>query len=224
MEIFELTLPQFFLQRTYPTIPRKIYPSSAIENFARELCISAHGEHILILSNLSVKTVFIVPNALMFEHTRCIDLLYCIDEPKYSLAFGPFPGLTADDNSSLTTKLASLTLNRYRRLSDSTNSHSTAATDSTDFLLQPQEDYPTTLSGDITNSVETEITRITRTGHWIVSQEQGRCARAAMGYDVERFPNPVNDGLLCCICRDVLEEPLQVLDLSKMSINSIQYH
>lgn len=30
-----------------------------------------------------------------------------------------------------------------------------------------------------------------------------------MGYDVERFVSPVNDGLLCCICRDVLEDPLQ---------------
>lgn len=30
-----------------------------------------------------------------------------------------------------------------------------------------------------------------------------------MGYDVERFVEAVNEGLLCCICRDVLEEPLQ---------------
>lgn len=30
-----------------------------------------------------------------------------------------------------------------------------------------------------------------------------------MGYDVERFLEAVNEGLLCCICRDVLEEPLQ---------------
>ena len=30
-----------------------------------------------------------------------------------------------------------------------------------------------------------------------------------MGYDVERFVASVNDGLLCCICRDVLEDPLQ---------------
>ncbi|XP_077127088.1 RING finger protein 151-like [Ranitomeya variabilis] len=30
-----------------------------------------------------------------------------------------------------------------------------------------------------------------------------------MGYDIERFLGYVNDGLLCCICRDVLECPLQ---------------
>lgn len=30
-----------------------------------------------------------------------------------------------------------------------------------------------------------------------------------MGYDLERFVGPVNDGLLCCICRDVLEDPVQ---------------
>ncbi|MBN3273595.1 RNF41 ligase, partial [Polyodon spathula] len=30
-----------------------------------------------------------------------------------------------------------------------------------------------------------------------------------MGYDIERFVGYVNDGLLCCICRDVLENPLQ---------------
>ncbi|MEE6463555.1 hypothetical protein FKM82_005945 [Ascaphus truei] len=30
-----------------------------------------------------------------------------------------------------------------------------------------------------------------------------------MGYDIERFLGYVNEGLLCCICRDVLEEPLQ---------------
>ncbi|XP_013392516.1 RING finger protein 151 [Lingula anatina] len=30
-----------------------------------------------------------------------------------------------------------------------------------------------------------------------------------MGYDIERFIGPINDGLLCCICRDVLEDPLQ---------------
>ena len=30
-----------------------------------------------------------------------------------------------------------------------------------------------------------------------------------MGYDIERFVDTVNEGLLCCICRDVLEEPLQ---------------
>nr|KAG5709020.1 hypothetical protein BaRGS_004659 [Batillaria attramentaria] len=30
-----------------------------------------------------------------------------------------------------------------------------------------------------------------------------------MGYDIERFVDVVNEGLLCCICRDVLEEPLQ---------------
>ncbi|KAL8610326.1 hypothetical protein ACOMHN_041140 [Nucella lapillus] len=30
-----------------------------------------------------------------------------------------------------------------------------------------------------------------------------------MGYDVDRFVEAVNEGLLCSICRDVLEEPLQ---------------
>lgn len=30
-----------------------------------------------------------------------------------------------------------------------------------------------------------------------------------MGYDIERFVGYVNEGLLCCICRDVLEDPLQ---------------
>ncbi|XP_070604178.1 E3 ubiquitin-protein ligase NRDP1-like [Erythrolamprus reginae] len=30
-----------------------------------------------------------------------------------------------------------------------------------------------------------------------------------MGYDVERFVGYVNEGLICCICRGVLEEPLQ---------------
>ncbi|KAG8541012.1 hypothetical protein GDO81_029874 [Engystomops pustulosus] len=30
-----------------------------------------------------------------------------------------------------------------------------------------------------------------------------------MGYEIERFLGYVNDGLLCCICRDVLEHPLQ---------------
>ncbi|XP_072024705.1 RING finger protein 151-like isoform X2 [Amphiura filiformis] len=30
-----------------------------------------------------------------------------------------------------------------------------------------------------------------------------------MGYDIERFEGTVNDGLLCSICRDVLEDPLQ---------------
>ncbi|XP_078396894.1 E3 ubiquitin-protein ligase NRDP1 isoform X5 [Cetorhinus maximus] len=30
-----------------------------------------------------------------------------------------------------------------------------------------------------------------------------------MGYDIERFVGYVNEGLLCCICRDVLENPLQ---------------
>uniref|UniRef100_A0A8D0BVC9 RING finger protein 151-like n=1 Tax=Salvator merianae TaxID=96440 RepID=A0A8D0BVC9_SALMN len=30
-----------------------------------------------------------------------------------------------------------------------------------------------------------------------------------MGYDTERFVGYVNEGLLCCICRDVLEDPLQ---------------
>lgn len=29
-----------------------------------------------------------------------------------------------------------------------------------------------------------------------------------MGFDIERFIGQVNEGLLCCICRDVLEEPL----------------
>ena len=30
-----------------------------------------------------------------------------------------------------------------------------------------------------------------------------------MGFDLERFVEAVNEGLLCCICRDVLEDPLQ---------------
>ncbi|XP_032830548.1 E3 ubiquitin-protein ligase NRDP1-like isoform X2 [Petromyzon marinus] len=30
-----------------------------------------------------------------------------------------------------------------------------------------------------------------------------------MGYDAERFVGRVKDGLLCCVCRDVLEDPLQ---------------
>ncbi|TSK20255.1 E3 ubiquitin-protein ligase NRDP1 [Bagarius yarrelli] len=30
-----------------------------------------------------------------------------------------------------------------------------------------------------------------------------------MGYDVERFVGYVNEGLLCCVCRDVLDDPLQ---------------
>ena len=30
-----------------------------------------------------------------------------------------------------------------------------------------------------------------------------------MGYDIERFSEKVNEGLLCSICRDVLEDPLQ---------------
>ncbi|XP_038069070.1 E3 ubiquitin-protein ligase NRDP1-like [Patiria miniata] len=30
-----------------------------------------------------------------------------------------------------------------------------------------------------------------------------------MGYDVDRFVGSINEGLLCCICRDVLEDPLQ---------------
>ena len=30
-----------------------------------------------------------------------------------------------------------------------------------------------------------------------------------MGFDIERFVGDVNEGLLCSICRDVLEEPLQ---------------
>ena len=30
-----------------------------------------------------------------------------------------------------------------------------------------------------------------------------------MGYDTDRFISPVNDALSCCICRDVLEDPLQ---------------
>ncbi|KAL0985359.1 hypothetical protein UPYG_G00155910 [Umbra pygmaea] len=32
---------------------------------------------------------------------------------------------------------------------------------------------------------------------------------ARMGYDLERFVGYVNEGLLCCVCRDVLEHPLQ---------------
>lgn len=30
-----------------------------------------------------------------------------------------------------------------------------------------------------------------------------------MGFDQDRFASPVNDGLLCCVCRDVLEDPVQ---------------
>lgn len=30
-----------------------------------------------------------------------------------------------------------------------------------------------------------------------------------MGYDLDRFVGYVNEGLLCCVCRDVLERPLQ---------------
>uniref|UniRef100_A0A670YB99 RING-type domain-containing protein n=1 Tax=Pseudonaja textilis TaxID=8673 RepID=A0A670YB99_PSETE len=30
-----------------------------------------------------------------------------------------------------------------------------------------------------------------------------------MGYDMERFVGYVNEGLICCICRDVLQDPLQ---------------
>ncbi|XP_061676225.1 RING finger protein 151 [Syngnathoides biaculeatus] len=30
-----------------------------------------------------------------------------------------------------------------------------------------------------------------------------------MGYDLERFVGFVNEGLLCCVCRDVLQRPLQ---------------
>lgn len=30
-----------------------------------------------------------------------------------------------------------------------------------------------------------------------------------MGYDIDRFVAPINEGLLCCICRDVLEDPVQ---------------
>ncbi|XP_066288860.1 RING finger protein 151-like [Branchiostoma lanceolatum] len=30
-----------------------------------------------------------------------------------------------------------------------------------------------------------------------------------MGFDIERFVGTVNEGLLCCVCRDVLEDPLQ---------------
>ncbi|XP_059194411.1 RING finger protein 151 [Centropristis striata] len=30
-----------------------------------------------------------------------------------------------------------------------------------------------------------------------------------MGFDLERFVGYVNEGLLCCVCRDVLERPLQ---------------
>ncbi|KAM9309118.1 E3 ubiquitin-protein ligase NRDP1 [Pholidichthys leucotaenia] len=30
-----------------------------------------------------------------------------------------------------------------------------------------------------------------------------------MGYDLERFVGYVNEGLLCCVCRDVLQRPLQ---------------
>lgn len=35
------------------------------------------------------------------------------------------------------------------------------------------------------------------------------CVSSRMGYDLERFVGYVNEGLLCCVCRDVLEDPLQ---------------
>lgn len=34
-------------------------------------------------------------------------------------------------------------------------------------------------------------------------------AKGTMGFDIERFSGKINEGLLCSICRDVLEEPLQ---------------
>jgi len=37
----------------------------------------------------------------------------------------------------------------------------------------------------------------------------GVCVSSRMGYDLERFVGYVNEGLLCCVCRDVLEDPLQ---------------
>lgn len=33
--------------------------------------------------------------------------------------------------------------------------------------------------------------------------------KITMGYDTERFTSPVNESLTCCICRDVLEDPVQ---------------
>ena len=50
--------------------------------------------------------------------------------------------------------------------------------------------------------------------HSHFSTYTGRPATAAaasfsMGYDIERFEGTVNEGLLCSICRDVLEDPLQ---------------
>ncbi|XP_072426324.1 RING finger protein 151 isoform X1 [Chiloscyllium punctatum] len=38
---------------------------------------------------------------------------------------------------------------------------------------------------------------------------EGTAYSNTMGYDIERFVGYVNEGLLCCICRDVLENPLQ---------------
>ena len=33
-----------------------------------------------------------------------------------------------------------------------------------------------------------------------------------MGFDVDRFVSPVNEGLLCCICRDVLEDAVRAAE------------
>lgn len=43
--------------------------------------------------------------------------------------------------------------------------------------------------------------------HILHVREEG--LSVSMGYDVERFVGYVNEGLLCCVCRDVLERPLQ---------------
>ena len=45
--------------------------------------------------------------------------------------------------------------------------------------------------------------------HIVLNHSPSLASKVVMGFDVERFVNPVNEGLLCCICRDVLEDPLQ---------------
>jgi hypothetical protein len=112
----------------------------------------------------------------------------------------------AKEEESLARKFESSLIIQDHLLSGSTHS---SATDTTNSLLQPPED--TTANINISDSIQINITRLTRTGNWVVEQDRNRdqCVRATMGYDVERFPSAVNDGLLCCICRDVLEDPVQ---------------
>lgn len=42
-----------------------------------------------------------------------------------------------------------------------------------------------------------------------MSFKEKKEVHVSMGYDLERFVGYVNEGLLCCVCRDVLERPLQ---------------